>query len=249
MISRDYVIIYGMLYGPCIMFAVRRSRISFLRTRDCTVRILDSPARSELGDFPKGIFVQVVLYYTFERVTHAMGKVRRYKKKLAKTAAGPSGTAKNAEHQEKLEKTYYLDLAEDIMNLKGRGDKMSVSTVVKNLKYQSGEESFTLKKEHKRNLRHAFLIKKLEKNQKRSNKKKEKKKSDKDDGGVADTTSCLDESKLKVMSRPAGNTNNVVTQRVRPKKYIKGFQRKQNAILAKNLVLYSKKIKLHLIDF
>lgn len=85
-----------------------------------------------------------------------MGKVRRYKKKLAKAAAG---TDDNGESEEQSQQTNYLELAEELLNLKKDDDKMSVCSVMKSVKSSGGGESLKLKKDAKRYLKHAFLLK------------------------------------------------------------------------------------------
>lgn len=87
-----------------------------------------------------------------------MGKVRRYKKKLAKAA---SGTNNDGENKEESQHTDYLELAEELLNLKKDDDKMSVCSVMKSVKSSGGGESLKLKKDAKRYLRHAFLLKSM----------------------------------------------------------------------------------------
>lgn len=81
-----------------------------------------------------------------------MGKVRRYKKKLAKVASGTNDAGEN-------EQTDYLELAEELLSLRKDDDKMSVCSVMKSVKSSGGSESLKLKKEAKRYLKHAFLLK------------------------------------------------------------------------------------------
>jgi hypothetical protein len=107
----------------------------------------------------------VLLHYTqFATVFHnliivdtkfKMGKVRRYKKKLAKAAEGTTNDGNGNEQ------TNYLSLAEELMKMKKDDDKMSVCSVMKSVKSCSGGESLKLKKDAKRCLKHAFLIKSL----------------------------------------------------------------------------------------
>lgn len=85
-----------------------------------------------------------------------MGKVRRYKKKLAKVAAGTNDTAGQ---EEQPQQTDYLELAEELLSLKKDDDKMSVCSVMKSIKSSGGGESIKLKKNAKRCLKHAFLLK------------------------------------------------------------------------------------------
>lgn len=87
-----------------------------------------------------------------------MGKVRRYKKKLAKAA---SETNNDGENKEKSQQTDYLELAEELLSLKKDDDKMSVCSVMKSIKTSGGGESLKLKKDAKRYLRHAFLLKSM----------------------------------------------------------------------------------------
>lgn len=87
-----------------------------------------------------------------------MGKVRRYKKKLAKAA---EGMTTDGAGNEEPQKTNYLELAEELMKMKKDDDKMSISSVMKSVKSCSGGESLKLKKDAKRYLKHAFLIKSL----------------------------------------------------------------------------------------
>lgn len=84
-----------------------------------------------------------------------MGKVRRYKKKLAKAAEGTTNDGNGSEQ------TNYLSLAEELMKIKKDDDKMSVCSVMKSVKSCGGGESLKLKKDAKRCLKHAFLIKSL----------------------------------------------------------------------------------------
>jgi len=84
-----------------------------------------------------------------------MGKVRRYKKKLAKAAEGTTNDGSGNEQ------TNYLSLAEELMKIKKDDDKMSVCSVMKSVKSCGGGESLKLKKDAKRCLKHAFLIKSL----------------------------------------------------------------------------------------
>jgi len=86
-----------------------------------------------------------------------MGKVRRYKKKLAKAADGTT----NRGNEEQPQQTNYLELAEELMRMKKDDDKMSVCSVMKSVKSCGGGESLKLKKDAKRYLKHAFLIKSL----------------------------------------------------------------------------------------
>jgi len=83
-----------------------------------------------------------------------MGKVRRYKKKLAKASEGTT-------NEEQPQQTNYLELAEELMQMKKDDDKMSVCSVMKSVKSCGGGESLKLKKDAKRYLKHAFLIKSL----------------------------------------------------------------------------------------
>lgn len=88
-----------------------------------------------------------------------MGKVRRYKKKLAKAAA--AGTKRDSgelvEHSQRT--SDYLELAEELLSLRKDDDKISVCSVVKGVKSISGDDQFKLKKDSKRYLKHAFLLK------------------------------------------------------------------------------------------
>lgn len=88
-----------------------------------------------------------------------MGKLRRYKKKLAKAAGAVKDDA--VKNQEQLGNVDYLELAEELMSLKKDDDKMSVNSVVKSLKSNRAGESLTLKKDSKRYLKHAFLLKSM----------------------------------------------------------------------------------------
>lgn len=85
-----------------------------------------------------------------------MGKVRRYKKKLAKAAAETNGSGERDEHSQQ---TDYLELAEDLLNLRKDDDKMSVCSVMKSAKSLYGGDPLNLKKDSKRYLKHAFLLK------------------------------------------------------------------------------------------
>lgn len=85
-----------------------------------------------------------------------MGKIRRYKRKLAKAA---SGTVDDEQKEEQSRQTDYLELAEELLNLKKDNDKMSVCSVMKSIKSSGGDESLKLKKDAKRYLKHAFLLK------------------------------------------------------------------------------------------
>jgi len=60
-----------------------------------------------------------------------MGKVRRYKKKLAKAAEGTTNISGGNEAQP--EQTNYLELAEELMRMK-KDVKMSVFSVMKSVK-------------------------------------------------------------------------------------------------------------------
>lgn len=87
-----------------------------------------------------------------------MGKVRRYKKKLAKANADPNDGGEQG--AEKSQQTDYLELAEELLSLKKNDDdKMSVCSVMKSVKSSGGGESLKLKKDAKRYLKHAFLLK------------------------------------------------------------------------------------------
>lgn len=88
-----------------------------------------------------------------------MGKVRRYKKKLARAAAGTNN--EGGENEEQSQQTDYLELAEELLSLKKDDDKMSVCSVMKSVKSSGGGESLKLKKDAKRYLKHAFLLKSL----------------------------------------------------------------------------------------
>lgn len=87
-----------------------------------------------------------------------MGKVRRYKKKLAKAVAG---TVESGETGEQSGYVDYLELAEELMSLKKDDDKISVCSIMKSLKSNSAGESLKLKKDSKRYLKHAFLLKSM----------------------------------------------------------------------------------------
>ncbi|CAH1709382.1 uncharacterized protein LOC114126254 [Aphis gossypii] len=164
-----------------------------------------------------------------------MGKVRRYKKKLAKAAEGTTNDGNGSEQ------TNYLSLAEELMKIKKDDDKMSVCSVMKSVKSCGGGESLKLKKDAKRCLKHAFLIKKLGVTQKKL--KKRKKKSNNDDDSDSDDCGDIEMSNQKVLNWPVEKTNNSDTRIAPVKKHRKGFQKKQNAQLAKDLTLFSKKIK------
>nr|BAH71382.1 ACYPI004975 [Acyrthosiphon pisum] len=101
-----------------------------------------------------------------------MGKVRRYKKKLAKAAEGTTNVSGG--NVEQPEQTNYLELAEELMRMKKDDDKMSVCSVMKSVKSCGGGESLKLKKDAKRYLKHAFLIKKLGVTQKKLKRRKKK---------------------------------------------------------------------------
>lgn len=184
-----------------------------------------------------------------------MGKVRRYKKKLAKAAAGT-----NVEGMEKEEQqTDYLELAEELLSLRKDDDKMSVCSIMKSVKSSGGGESLKLKKDAKRYLKHAFLLKSLlfywniitlttlgiifiwptysfvlglENTQKKLSKNRKKKRSnivenDDDD----DNDDQVNISKQKVLNWPVGSTNNNEIRSAPAKKHRKGYQKKQNAQL------------------
>jgi len=85
-----------------------------------------------------------------------MGKVRRYKKKLAKATLTNDGCIQ----EEQTQQTDYLELAEELLNLRKDDDKMSISSVMKSVKSSGGNDSLKLKKDAKRYLKHAFLLKK-----------------------------------------------------------------------------------------
>ncbi|XP_022171120.1 uncharacterized protein LOC111034288 [Myzus persicae] len=170
-----------------------------------------------------------------------MGKVRRYKKKLAKAAEGSTNV--DGGNEEQSQQTNYLELAEELMQMKRDDDKMSVCSVMKSVKSCGGGESLKLKKDAKRYLKHAFLIKKLgvaqEKLKKRKKKSNKNDESDDDDDNHGD----VEMSNQKVLDWPVGRTNNGDKQIAPVKKHRKGCQKKQNAQLAKDLTLFSKKIK------
>ncbi|XP_025196754.1 uncharacterized protein LOC112595674 [Melanaphis sacchari] len=168
-----------------------------------------------------------------------MGKVRRYKKKLAKAAEGTTN------RESGNEQTNYLLLAEELMKMKKDDDKMSVCSVMKSVKSCGGGESLKLKKDAKRCLKHAFLIKKLGVTQKKLKKKKKKSNDDDSDNedNDDDDNGDIEMSNQKVLDWPVGITNNSDTRVAPVKKHRKGFQKKQNAQLAKDLTLFSKKIK------
>jgi hypothetical protein len=86
-----------------------------------------------------------------------MGKVRRYKKKLAKANADQNDGGEQVTKQS--QQTDYLELAEELLSLKKNDDKMSVCSVMKSVKSSGGGESLKLKKDAKRFLKHAFLLK------------------------------------------------------------------------------------------
>lgn len=86
-----------------------------------------------------------------------MGKVRRYKKKLAALAA--TGTGETDKTGEQPGNVDCLELAVELMNLNKDDDKVSVCSVKKSLK--STGESLKLKKDTKRYLKHAMLIKSM----------------------------------------------------------------------------------------
>lgn len=88
-----------------------------------------------------------------------MGKMRRYKRKLAKAAAETNGDSGAKEEQS--QQTNYLELAEELLSMRKDDDKMSVCSVIKSVKSSSGGESLKLKKDAKRYLKHAFLLKSL----------------------------------------------------------------------------------------
>uniref|UniRef100_A0A2S2PGJ7 Uncharacterized protein n=1 Tax=Schizaphis graminum TaxID=13262 RepID=A0A2S2PGJ7_SCHGA len=168
-----------------------------------------------------------------------MGKVRRYKKKLAKAAEGTTNDINESEQ------TNYLSLAEELMKMKKDDDKMTVCSVMKSVKSCGGGESLKLKKDAKRCLKHAFLIKKLGVTQKKLKKRKKKSNNDNDsdDDDSDNNDDDVEMSNQKVLDWPVGNTNNSDTKIAPVKKHRKGFQKKQNAQLAKDLTLFSKKIK------
>jgi len=89
-----------------------------------------------------------------------MGKVRRYKKKLAKAAVA-SGTNANDgdETVEQPQQTDYMDLAEQLLSFEKDDDKMSACSIMKSVKSVGGDESLKFKKDAKRYLKHAFLLK------------------------------------------------------------------------------------------
>ncbi|XP_050422547.1 uncharacterized protein LOC126834565 [Adelges cooleyi] len=172
-----------------------------------------------------------------------MGKVRRYKKKLAKVAL-----AEEKQHQQQQiqqpEKTDYMQLAEELLRLKKDDDKMSVCSVMKSIKSSGGEESLKLKKDAKRYLKHAFLMKKLEKTQKVIKKKKKKcNKNDETDEDDEDDNDEIGFSNQKVLNWPAGTGKETDSHFVPVKRHRKGQQKKMNTQLAKDLVTFSKKIK------
>lgn len=88
-----------------------------------------------------------------------MGKVRRYKKKLSKASA--ASTNDNGKPEEQSLPVDYLALAEELMNLNKNDDKMSVCSVMKSVKSSGGDESLKLKKDAKRFLKRAFLLKSM----------------------------------------------------------------------------------------
>ncbi|XP_050541655.1 uncharacterized protein LOC126905715 [Daktulosphaira vitifoliae] len=159
-----------------------------------------------------------------------MGKVRRYKKKIAKVNLA----------EEKItqvtEKTDYMQLAEELLRMKKDNDKMSVCSVMKSVKSSNGEECLKLKKDAKRYLKHAFLLKRLEKNQKGL--KKNKNNDNEDDDSCDDDNSFGNQ---KVLNWPTGNKNEIYIAPA--KKLRKGHQKKLNAQMAKDLVSFSKQIK------
>lgn len=166
-----------------------------------------------------------------------MGKVRRYKKKLAKAAEGTTNDGSGSEQ------TNYLSLAEELMKIKKDDDKMSVCSVIKSVKSCGGGESLKLKKDAKRCLKHAFLIKKLGVTQKKLKKRKKKSNNDDDSDSDDDDHGDIEMSNQKVLDWPVEKTNNSDTRIAPVKKHRKGCQKKQNAQLAKDLTLFSKKIK------
>lgn len=87
-----------------------------------------------------------------------MGKVRRYKKKLSKAAAVTETNGGGGEPEERPQPVDYMALAEELMELKKNDDKMSVCSVMKSVK-SGGDESLKLKKDAKRFLKRAFLLK------------------------------------------------------------------------------------------
>lgn len=117
-------------------------------------KFLILPALLESGNFSKRIFN---LCGKFTRDPRTMGKVRRYKKKLAKAA---TGTGENDETGEQPGNVDYLELAEELLSIKKDDDKISVCSVMKSLKSNSGE-SLKLKKDSKRYLKHAILLKSM----------------------------------------------------------------------------------------
>lgn len=74
-------------------------------------------------------------------------------------AKAATGTDDNGDSVEQSQQTNYLELAEELLNLKKDDDKMSVCSVMKSVKSSGGGESLKLKKDAKRYLKHAFLLK------------------------------------------------------------------------------------------
>lgn len=170
-----------------------------------------------------------------------MGKVRRYKKKLAKAAEGT--TNDGCGNEEQPQQTNYLELAEELMKMKKDDDKMSVCSVMKSVKSCDGGESLKLKKDAKRYLKHAFLIKKLGMTQKKLNKRKKKSNNDDDGDNDNNDQDDVEMSNQRVLNWPVGKTNNNNIRGASNRKHRKGYQKKQNAQLAKDLTFFSKKIK------
>lgn len=184
-----------------------------------------------------------------------MGKVRRYKKKLAKAAAETNDSGERDEHSQQ---TDYLKLAEGLLDLRKDDDKMSVCSVMKSVKSLYNGDSLNLKKDSKRYLKHAFLLKSslmlflyttytfffkfivqkffffsgLEKTQKSISKKK--KKSCKDDNSDDDDDDDKDCEVGAINKRELywpTPTINYSEHRKPLKKHGKGYQKKQNAQL------------------
>jgi len=87
-----------------------------------------------------------------------MGKTRRYKKKLARAvAAGADDGCGTDERQPR--QTNYMELADELLSLKGDDGTTSVRSVMKSVKSGGGGESIRLKKEAKLFLKHALLLK------------------------------------------------------------------------------------------
>lgn len=87
-----------------------------------------------------------------------MGKTRRYKKKLARAAAAGTNDGGWTDEQQPRQ-TNYMELADELLSLKGDDGTTSVRSVMKSVKSGDGGESLKLKKEAKLFLKHALLLK------------------------------------------------------------------------------------------